>query len=76
MKQHIFKLRSERHGEHIRTTVFAGFGEEGATLANCGTLVMNTGAWQAFGVMLMLGASHKPSPGVVITEGDEEVVGA
>ena len=76
MKQHTFKLRSELHGQHVRTTVFAGFGEEDITLANCGTLTMNVGEWQAFGVLLLLGADHEPSPARVISEGDLEVVNA
>ena len=75
MKQHTFLLRSTRRGpQYIHTTVFAGFVEPGGTLANCGSLVMNIGEWQAFGALLLLGAAHSPPPAKVTQKPEAEKV--
>ena len=47
------KLRSEKRGEHLHTTIFMG--KKGQTLHNCGTLAFRMGEWQLFGAALTLG---------------------
>ena len=75
MKSHTFKLRSVRRGpQHVLTVVFAGYVEPGGTLANCGSIVMNVGEWQAFGALLLLGAKAAQGRITVVMEGDEKVV--
>ena len=73
-KTHTFKLRSELHGQHVRTTVFAGYVVESGTLANCGTLTMNVGEWQTFGALLVAGAALTEGRTKVIVEGDQKIV--
>lgn len=72
MRVRIFKLRSERRGQHVYTTVFSGW--EGQTLANTGQLIQNIGEWQDFGATLLLGAKQTSGRVKVVTEGDEQVV--
>ena len=75
MKKHTFKLKSKQCGpQHVHTAVFTGFVEPGGTLANCGSLVMTVGEWQAFGALLLLGARQTNSRITVEMEGDDEVV--
>ncbi len=51
----IFKFRSEKKVNHIHDTVFMGY--EGRTLQNAGTIIFSdTGEWQWFGAMVLLGA--------------------
>lgn len=69
----VIKLRSERRGSHIHETVFVGPDED--HLANSGTLVLEMGEWQDFGVALSLGARAMHGRVKVILEGDNEVVG-
>ena len=69
----IIKLRSERRGDHVHETIFAG-PEENETFHNCGTLVFGVGEWQLFGAALMLGARQTQGNLRVVFEGDEQVV--
>jgi len=70
----LYKLRSTRRGEHVHTTVFAGW--EGQTLRNLGTLVSDIGEWQEFGALLLLGSQQPGWLGriKIVCEGDEAVV--
>ena len=70
----VFKLHSEKKGQHIHTTVFSGT-EEG-TFANCGTLIQNVGEWQFFGALLLLGARETKGRCVVQCEGDDAIIAA
>ena len=50
------KMRSELRGEHVHTTFFMG--EEGCTLANAGTLVMDIGQAQVLLAAIIMGADR------------------
>ena len=65
------RLRSERKGEHVHTTVFVG--EDANHLANAGDLVLRVGEWQAFGTALRLGAKQMGDV-IVDSPGDENVI--
>ncbi len=71
----IVKLVSRQTaGGRIEETVFVG--EEGQTMQNAGTLLLDVGEWQAFGAALSLGARQMHGRLTVVFDGynpgDEE----
>ena len=68
----VFKLYSERRGDHVHQRVFAG--PDADHLALCGTLVFRIGEWQEFGAALLLGSEQTSGQIKVVLVGSEEVV--
>ena len=54
----IIKLRHEKGGEHVRTTVFARWADGGDTFQNLGTLTTDVGQYQLIWAALGLGADR------------------
>lgn len=71
----VFKLRSQKKGDRIHTTIFSG--PEAGTLANTGTIVQTLGEWQLFGALLKLGSEYSDQTkyySKVVFEGDQEII--
>ena len=68
----IFKLVSERRGEHIHESVFVAENKE-EIFAQAGKLIFLVGEWQEFGATFLLGAAQTKGRVEVITVGDKEV---
>ncbi len=68
----VFKLVSERRGDHVHESVFVANGKN-ETFAQAGKLIFLIGEWQEFGATLLLGAAQTKGRIEVITVGDKEV---
>lgn len=68
----IFKLKSERKGEHIHCRLFAG--ETTSSLALCGELVFYIGEWQLFGVAMTAGARATNGHLTFLSEDERQVL--
>ena len=63
----IIKLRHEKRGEHIHTTVFHA--QDDKNFVNTGSLVQRIGEYQEFVAVMLLGADRTNKQIKVITEG-------